>query len=200
MKNWDLLCLTVINDLIEKLAPFLTYHDWKHTEHVIKMAEYIAHQENTPEEDILLIKTAALFHDAGFITAVSEGHEEESIRLAKTMLPEFGYTKQEIEVIAEMIRATTIPQNPKTKLECILADADLEHLGTDTFKFIGNKLYMEMKYTNPDLSLEEWNEIQIHFLQAHVYHTLYCILNRAPEKEKNLELLIQQRNCSGKSE
>jgi uncharacterized protein len=198
MKNWDLLCLTVINDLIEKLAPFLTYHDWKHTEHVIKMAEYIAHQENTPEEDILLIKTAALFHDAGFITGASEEHEEESIHLAKTKLPEFGYTKQEIEIIAGMIRATTIPQNPKTKLECILADADLEYLGTDTFKFIGNKLYMEMKYTNPNLSLEEWNEIQIHFLQAHVYHTPYCILNRAPEKEKNLELLIQQRNCSGK--
>lgn len=198
MKNWDLLCLTVINDLIEKLAPFLTYHDWKHTEHVIKMTEYIARQENIPEEDILLIMTAALFHDAGFISSINEGHEEESIRLAKTKLPEFGYTKQEIEIIAGMIQATTIPQNPKTKLECILADADLEYLGTDTFKCIGNKLYMEMKYTNPNLSLEEWNEIQIHFLQAHVYHTPYCILNRAPEKEKNLESLIQQRNSSGK--
>jgi uncharacterized protein len=200
MKNWDLLCHTIIDTLIEKLAPFLTYHDWKHTEHIIKMAEYIARQENTPEEDILLIKTAALFHDAGFISSANEGHEEESIRIAKMKLPEFGYTKQEIEIIAEMIQATAIPQEPKTKLECILADADLEHLGTDTFKFMGNKLYMEMKYTNPDLSPEEWNEIQIHFLQTHVYHTPYCILNRTPEKEKNLELLIQQRSSSGKSE
>jgi uncharacterized protein len=198
MKNWDLLCLTVINSLIEKLAPFLTYHDWKHTEHVIKMANYIARQENIPEQDILLIKTAALFHDAGFITSASQGHEEESIRLAKTKLPEFGYTTQEIEIIAGMIQATSIPQKPKTKLECILADADLEYLGTDAFKYIGNKLYLEMKHTNPDLSPEEWNEIQIHFLQTHFYHTAYCIQNRAPEKQKNLELLIHQRNNCNK--
>jgi uncharacterized protein len=198
MKNWDLLCHTIIGILIEKLAPFLTYHDWKHTEHVIKMAEYIAHQEQTPEDDILLIKTAALFHDAGFINSSSEGHEDESIRMAKIKLPEFGYTKHEIEIISGMIQATSIPQNPKTKLECILADADLEYLGTDCFKYLTNRLFQEMKYINPDLSVEEWNEIQIHFLQSHSYHTPYCIQNRTPEKEKNLELLIRQRNSSGK--
>jgi uncharacterized protein len=200
MKNWDLLCHTVIDTLIEKLAPYLTYHDWKHTEHIIKMAECIAHQEEIPDEEILLIKTAALFHDVGFISGTSEGHEEESIRLAKIKLPEFGYTKQDIEIIAGMIQATAIPQNPKTKLESILADADLEYLGTDTFKYMGNKLYQEMKYSKPNLSLEKWNEIQIHFLQSHVYHTPYCIQNRTPKKEENLELLIQQRNNSGKSE
>jgi uncharacterized protein len=198
MKNWDLLYHTVIDTLIEKLAPFLTYHDWKHTEHVIKMAEYIAHQENIPEEDILLIKTAALFHDAGFMTSTGEGHEEESIRLAESKLPEFGYTNPEIEIIAGMIRATSIPQKPKTKLECVLADADLEYLGTDTFRYIGNKLYQEMKHTNQNLSLEKWNEIQIKFLQSHSYHTLYCIQNRTPEKQKNLELLIEQSNSSNK--
>jgi uncharacterized protein len=198
MKNWELLCHTIIDTLIEKLAPYLTYHDWKHTEHIIKMAECIAHQEEIPDEEILLIKTAALFHDVGFISGTIEGHEEESIRLAKIKLPEFGYTEQEIEIITGMIQATTIPQKPKTKLECILADADLEYLGTDTFKYISNKLYQEMKHTNPSLNLEEWNEIQIHFLQSHFYHTPYCILNRTAEKEKNLESLIQQRNSTGK--
>lgn len=198
MKNWDLLCHTIIVLLVERLAPHLTYHDWKHTEHVIKMAEDIARQEQIPDDDTLLIKTAALFHDAGFINTTSEGHVEESIRLAKIRLPEFGYTEQEIEIISRMIQATSIPQKPKTKLECILADAKLEYLGTDCFKYISNRLFQEIKYTNPNLSLEEWNEIQIHFLQSHAYHTPYCIQNRAPEKEKNLELLIQQRNSFGK--
>lgn len=198
MKNWDLLCHTIIVLLVERLAPYLTYHDWKHTEHVIKMAEYIACQEQIPDDDILLIKTAALFHNIGFINVSSEEHKEESIRLAKIRLPEFGYTEQEIEIVSRMIQAISIPQKPKTKLECILADAKLEYLGTDCFKYISNKLYMEMKYTNPNLSLEEWNEIQINFLQSHSYHTPYCIQNRAPEKEKNLELLIQQRDSSHK--
>jgi uncharacterized protein len=194
MKNWELLCHTVIHSLKENLAPFLTYHDWKHTEHVIRMAEYIAHQENTSAQDIVLLKTAALFHDAGFISSVVDGHEEASIELAQDKLPQFGYTKKEIELIAGMIQATSIPQKPKTKLESILADADLEYLGTDSFERIGTNLYHEIKHTNPKLSLSEWNEIQINFLQSHQYHTPYCIQYRNPTKQRNLELLIEQRN------
>lgn len=194
MKNWDLLCYTVINSLKENLAPFLTYHDWKHTEHVIRMAEYIAHKENTSEEDITLIKTAALFHDAGFINTIADGHEDASILLAQDKLPQFGYTKNEIKIIAGMIQATSIPQEPKTKLESILADADLEYLGTDSFERIGTNLYFEIKHTNPNLSITEWNEIQIKFLQSHQYHTPYCIQFRNPMKQRNLELLIEQKN------
>lgn len=193
MKNWNLLHSKVLDCLKARLSPFLIYHHWKHTQHVVKMAEHIALQEHINEDDILLIKTAALFHDAGFINIGSDGHEEESIRLAEKKLPEFGYTKNEIEIIASMIRATTIPQKPKTKLECILADADLEYLGTDNFEYIGNKLYLELKHYNPNLSSEEWNEMQINFLQSHFYHTAYCIQNRAAMKEKNLEDLIQQQ-------
>jgi HD superfamily phosphodiesterase len=193
MKNWNLLYSNVIDCLKERLSPFLIYHHWKHTQHVLKMAEYIARQEHINKDDILLIKTAALFHDAGFINTGSEGHEEESIRFAKKKLPEFGYTKKEIEIIAGMIRATIVPQKPKTKLECILADADLEYLGTDNFERIGNKLYLELKHYNPNLSMGKWNEMQINFLQSHFYHTAYCIQNRAAVKEKNLKGLIQQQ-------
>jgi uncharacterized protein len=193
MKNWNLLHGKVLDCLKARLSPFLIYHHWKHTQHVVKMAEHIALQEHINEDDILLIKTAALFHDAGFINIGSDGHEEESIRLAEKKLPEFGYTKNEIEIIGSMIRATAIPQKPKTKLECILADADLEYLGTDNFEHIGNKLYLELQHYNPNLSSEEWNEMQINFLQSHFYHTAYCIQNRTAMKEKNLEDLIQQQ-------
>jgi uncharacterized protein len=193
MKNWELLCHTVMDSLKENLAHHLTYHDWKHTEHVIRMSEYIARKEKTAEQDIVLLKTAALFHDSGFVTTISEGHEEESIRLAQEKLPQYGYTNLEIECIAGMIRATSIPQKPNTKLECIIADADLEYLGTDSFERIGNNLYQELKYNNPNLTLAEWNEIQIKFLQSHFYHTPFCSEHRTPMKEKNIEKLIQQK-------
>jgi HD superfamily phosphodiesterase len=161
------------------------------------MSEYIALQEHISEGEILLIKTAALFHDAGFVNRINEGHEEESIRMAEKKLPEFGYTPKEIELISGMIQATSIPQQPKNKLECILADADLEYLGTDNFESIGNKLYKELKHYNPKLSIEEWNNAQINFLQSHFYHTDYCIQNRTAIKEKNLKKLIQQKEKMG---
>ncbi|HEY4618138.1 MAG TPA: HD domain-containing protein [Flavobacterium sp.] len=200
MKNWNELYSTVMEDLKTQLSPFLTYHHWQHTRHVMDKAEQIALHENVNPDEILLIKTAALFHDAGFINGINVGHEEESIRLAESKLPEFGYTKEEIATIAGMIRATILPQKPKTKLECILADADLEYLGTDNYEHIADKLYLELKHYNPNLSLDEWNEIQINFLQTHLYRTSYCIENRAPEKNNNLNRLIQKMKKLEKSE
>lgn len=193
MKNWNLLYNNVMDCLKSRLSPFLIYHDWKHTQYVVKMAEYIAFQEQINEDDILLIKTAALFHDGGFINTRSERHEEESIRFAKNKLPQFGYTKKEIAIIVGIIRATIITQKPKTKLECILVDADLEYLGTDQFEHLGNKLYLELKHYNPNFSSEEWNTMQINFLQSHFYHTAFCIQNRAEVKEKNLKGLIERQ-------
>jgi uncharacterized protein len=193
MKNWDALYTNVMGCLKEKLSPKLTYHHWKHTEHVVEMAEFIGQKENCSEEEIILIKTAALFHDAGFVNLITDNHEDESIRYAQKRLPEYGYTQSDIEQIIGMINATKIPQNPQNKLECILADADLEYLGTDNFIYIGNKLYQELKHENPNLSLDEWNEIQINFLEAHVFHTHYCLQHRAEKKEQNLQALLQRK-------
>ena len=89
MKNWNALSINVLDCLKSRLSPFLIYHHWKHTQHVVKIAEYIAQQEHINEADILLLKTAALFHDAGFINTGTEGHEEEGIRLAEKKLPDF---------------------------------------------------------------------------------------------------------------
>lgn len=199
MKNWSALYTNVMDCLKERLAPFLIYHHWKHTQHVLDKAELIALHENIGDDEIILIKTAALFHDAGFVSTGNEGHEEESIRLAENKLPEFGYTKKEIETITGMIRATKIPQKPQNILERILADADLEYLGTDNFERIADKLYQELKHYNPNLSLNEWNESQINFLQSHFYHTSYCIQNRAPTKEKNLKQLLSMRKKQSKT-
>ncbi len=190
MKDWNKLYNYVLGCLKEKLPPYLTYHHWSHTLHVIEMSEFIAHEENTPESEILLIKTAALFHDAGFIN-INKGHEAESMRIAEKKLPEFGYDTIEIEIIKGLILATEIPQNPQNILEQILADADLEYLGTDNFEMIGNNLHLELKHYKPNLSVREWNEIQINFLQSHHYHTKYCIQNRTAKKEENLRRLIE---------
>ncbi|MBP6557518.1 MAG: hypothetical protein KA213_04075, partial [Flavobacterium sp.] len=120
MKNWDALYTNVMGCLKEKLSPKLTYHHWKHTEHVVEMAEFIGHKEYCSEEEIILIKTAALFHDAGFVNPITDCHEDESIRYAQKRLPEYGYSKNDIEQIVGMIHATKIPQNPQNKLERIL--------------------------------------------------------------------------------
>lgn len=189
MKDWNKMYQSIIGILQNELPAHLTYHKWQHTEYVINMAESIAKYENINNEDLLLIKTAALFHDLGFIFS-DKTHEEESILYAKNVLPSFGYNDEEINIISGLIRATIIPQNPKNNLEKILADADLEYLGTDDFKEIGDSLYLELKFKNPAFTIEQWNEIQINFLKSHHYHTNFCIENRKKKKYENLMNLI----------
>ena len=121
------------------------------------------------------------------------GHEEEGIRIAKGFLPLHGYSNEEIDQIAGMILATKIPQQPKTLLEKILADADLYYLGTELFPIVSKQLYHELLYYNPHLSAFDWNQLQISFLQTHHYHTTYCLQHQAGIKERYLKELLDER-------
>ncbi len=85
-----------------------------------------------------------------------------------------------------MIMATKIPQTPTNLLEEILADADLEYLGTDDFEEIGGYLYQELKEINPTLTLNKWNEIQINFIEKHHYFTEYGQKYLSRTKKKHL--------------
>lgn len=190
-KDWTTLFNHVSKVLYEKLPKHLSYHNPEHTFSVIKFSEFLAMQEKISEADILLLKTAALYHDIGFIKG-ADAHELESERIAANELPSYGYTTEEIDIIIGLIEATSIPQQPKTLLEKIIADADLEYLGTDKFEAIGYTLYEELKHFSPQLSLEKWNNMQIAFLQKHSYHTDYCLQNRAKKKELNLKKLKER--------
>jgi uncharacterized protein len=90
-----------------------------------------------------------------------------------------------------MIMATKIPQLPKNKLEEILADADLEYLGTPDYENKADDLFWEMKYVDPSLTEEKWIRIQISFLQKHRYFTKFCQLNREPVKLTLLNKLVE---------
>ena len=85
-----------------------------------------------------------------------------------------------------MIVATRIPQSPKTHLEKIICDADLEYLGTDSFDSISNSLFEEVKVYGNVKSLRQWNEIQVKFIGAHHYYTPFSIKNREAEKQRHL--------------
>lgn len=179
----------VIDLLKTNLSLFYYYHNPDHTLYVKEKVIEIGGHENCTEKEIDLLCAAVLWHDTGFINTYAY-HEEESCVLARQYLPEYGYSPGEIETICGMIMATKIPQSPKNKLEEIIADADLEYLGTVNAKKHADALFRELQYLNPSLSNKEWNQIQISFLQKHQFFTKYCKENREPEKLKYLENLI----------
>ena len=162
----------VIDLLKEKLSPFYYYHNHEHTLYVMDRAIEIGQHENCTEKEIDLLTTAALWHDTGFINTYSK-HEEESCVLARQYLPAFGYSADEINSICGMIMATRLPQSPQNKLEAIVADADLEYLGTPLAGKGADRLFKELHYLNPSLTKEQWYKTQVSFLQNHQYFTAF---------------------------
>jgi uncharacterized protein len=179
----------VFSNLKKGLPAHLTYHDPGHTRRVLEKTIFLAGREKVTGHDLLLLKLAALYHDTGFLLNHKD-HEAESCRIANTELNEIGLDKSDINTICGMILATKIPQKPKTALERIIADADLEYLGTRKFEEISELLYHEMKYFRPEMTMRQWYDIQIAFISKHNYHTAWCRKYREPRKQENLAKLM----------
>ena len=190
MKNFKEVEKFVLGKLKTELPKGLSYHGAHHTLDVLRSAETIGKAEGISDEEMNLLKIAVLFHDLGF-TRVYRDHEEVGIQIAREELPKFGFTTAEIDKIAGMIMATKIPQEPHNKLEEIIADADLEYLGTDDFETIGKTLFEEIKVYLDVESERQWNIIQMNFLKNHHYHTAYCKKYLEPQKQKYLQQIIK---------
>lgn len=179
----------ILDKLTRNLSPTLFYHGPHHTVEVVEAALKIAEAEGiTDEESLILLKTAALYHDIGFITTY-RGHEEESCRIARLTLPAFGYTAPQIEKVCGMVMATKIPQTPHTHSEQIIADADLDYLGGENFWPVANSLYDELREREMVTDIQAWNKIQVGFLTAHSYWTPSAQAGRDAGKKAILDEL-----------
>ncbi|MEZ5149013.1 MAG: HD domain-containing protein [Bacteroidales bacterium] len=186
----------ILDRLKSELNEDLMYHSPGHTKDVIKAVERYAELEGVNGHDKMLLKTAALFHDIGF-TRVYKGHEDESIKIAREVLPGYGYSEKDIQAITGMINATKLPQNPTNHLEEIMADADLDYIGRDDLFMIGQKLQFEWKKVGIISSIREWHEKQLAFLKNHQYFTASARQLREEKKQENireLEELICPKN------
>ena len=179
----------VINLLNENLGPFYYYHNYKHTLYVLDKAVEIGKHENCTAKEIELLSAAALWHDTGYINTYA-GHEAESCVLAQKYLPNYGFSTTDINIICSMIMVTRIPQSPQNKLEEIIADADLEYLGTESAGVKADLFFNELQHLNPSLTKADWNKTQISFLQQHHYFTGFCKQNREPLKATYLSNLL----------
>lgn len=180
----------ILDKLEHELPDNLYYHNVKHTIDVVNQAELIGYGEGVDDKAILLLKTAALFHDAGH-TINFDDHEYYGTQLAKQILPRFNYTDQEIEAINTIIMATQMPPEPKTLLEKIICDSDLDYLGRSDFIPVSNTLYKEMKAHNKIDSINEWNKLQVKFLSQHQFFTETANKLREVNKQKQIDRIKQ---------
>jgi ligand-binding sensor domain-containing protein/class 3 adenylate cyclase/predicted metal-dependent HD superfamily phosphohydrolase len=177
--------------LEQKLAKELHYHSIAHTKDVVSAAERIALLEGVTDEGLFVLKSAATYHDAGFVEQYDH-NEPIGVRLAQEILPKYGYTQAHIDTIKELIYVTTIPHQPKTLLEEIMCDADLDYLGRNDFHEIADRLRRELREHGKINSDRMWDEIQVKFLTAHKYFTKTAKAMRDKKKAENLQEVIDR--------
>jgi adenylate cyclase len=167
----------IILDKLEKELPkYLYYHNVKHTVDVVTEVELIGWAEGCTDEEILLLKTAGLFHDAGH-TIGYDGHEKLGCGLAREFLPKYGYIEEQVERICEIIMATEMPPKPK----------DLDYLGRSDMIPVSNTLYKELKEQDKIGTFNDWNKLQIKFISGHQYFTETARKLREVNKQKQIE-------------
>jgi HD superfamily phosphodiesterase len=186
--NYQAAKVFIIDKLKRELSADLTYHGLHHTLDVFDITKELCKTEDVSSREVVLLKTAALFHDSGF-TINNKDHEVLGCQIAREVLPTFSYSDTDIEQICGMIMATKIPQNPQNHLEAILCDADLDYLGREDFYSIGATLYEELKAYNVLQTEEAWNRLQVSFLEKHTFFTPTSILRRTQKKALHLEEL-----------
>lgn len=161
----------ILNRLKSLLPENVIYHDIPHTLNVEKAAMRYARLEGVSDQDLFLLRTACLLHDCGFVYRYHE-NENFAIGVARSLLPEFGYSPQQVKVVCNIINATKFDVDPETQLEKIMCDADHDYLGRPDYNQISLKLRKELEEFGQTFSDKEWYLFQLRFLESiHEFHT-----------------------------
>lgn len=178
-----------LDRLSRELSPVYVYHSLRHTrDEVLAAATSLAAHEGVGTEESQLLRTAACYHDLGFLEQ-AQNHELIGAAMAVATLPSFGYSTAQIALVQGMILATRLPQMPRTPLERLLADADLDILGRANFLARNSDLRGELAAIGAPFSDLAWYTSQINFLQSHTYWTATMRRLRNRQKRRNIASL-----------
>ena len=173
--------------LVNKLSKSIKFHTLQHTQEVVAASEKLAATEQLSEEDHLALLLGAWFHDTGYTSGKAREHETVSAQLATEFLVSHEASPELTAKVLGCINATRMPQNPANLIEKIICDADLFHLGTDTFKEKSRLLREEIReFGKEELTKKEWRQNNIAFLEAHQYFTDFAQRKLQPVKEQHL--------------
>lgn len=164
--------------------PKLPYHNYDHAVDVVQATERLADLENLGTHQRFLLQTGAYLHDIIYDINAKD-NEERSTLLAEDLLPVFDYRHEDIYSVKSIILATKIPTKPKSKLEEVMCDADVDNLGRPDF-------FDKCELLRQERGVEDkkvWYTNTLKFLQVHRYYTEAAKDLRQKGFEENLENL-----------
>lgn len=168
------------------------FYNLQHTKEVVAAVYDIGSAENFSKRELEVLLIAAWFHDTGFLYRY-QGHEDTSKEIAWNYLKSINYPNNKIEEVLNIINATKMPQNPKSKLEKIICDADLYHLSIPDYKSRRNRLRLEWESKlGKVFSDREWCRVNLQFIRKHRFFTQYGRTILEDRKRSNIAEMEQR--------
>jgi predicted metal-dependent HD superfamily phosphohydrolase len=182
-----------IKEYFEKhISAEYVFHDFEHTVQTVAAARTIGEGFQIDDREMLLLLLATWFHDTGY----SEGpkdHEERSCNNADHFL-RGKIPGEDLQTVLTLIRVTKVPQQPQTLLEKIICDADLSHLGMETYWDRTGKYRQELILARKTvMSEQDWVDFELNFMLNHNYHTVVANDFFNKRKAKHIQQLIKQK-------
>jgi len=173
----------IMKKLEADMPETLYYHNQDHASNVYTQVEVLGRSEKVTDHDLLILRTAGLLHDIGFIRDY-DNHEHASCEYAREILPGYRYNRNQIDQICKLIHSTKRPQKPSDLLEKIICDADSDYFGRIDFEKIALKLYKEQVAYNKSGSFQDWKSWMINMIDEHEFFTNAARIFRGVEKEE----------------
>ncbi|MGD9488574.1 MAG: Pycsar system effector family protein [Calditrichaceae bacterium] len=176
--------------LKNELNPGFKFHNPDHTMQVVENIREIAESSDVSDSDLEALTIAAWFHDTGYIDTY-EGHEEISVKYAAEFLEKQKYPDEKINRISSLIRATKFDRKPANKLEEIMRDADILHIGRKGASKKTRALRKEWEIIlGKKYSDSEWEKLTRDFYASVKFYTEYANREYSGRKLKNLSKFV----------
>jgi predicted metal-dependent HD superfamily phosphohydrolase len=176
----------------ENLGDDYTFHNLAHTQDVAATAGIIAQNSDLSRQEIEIIQLAAWFHDIGHIK-IYNGHEEQSVEIARQFLQDQGYREPDIKKVTDCILATKVDQKPTTLPQKVIRDADISAIGKKGSLKRGQLLRYEWeKVLGKRYSDLEWLEFERDFYKNTKFYTDYARSQFGKRLRKNIQKIIKK--------
>ncbi len=180
--------------LHENLTDKCSFHNYEHTENIVRYCDAIGLSMDLGKQDLMILHLAAWFQETGFCSH-PQNHEEVSASIAMDYFKEKGLEEETIHTIAECILSTRSPQQPVSLSAQVLCDANMYYMADKNYLYKIENLRLEsaelfnIKFTDEEWLLENINKLNNHFFFTSSARKLFD-----KDKEKLKQKLNDQYN------
>jgi len=146
----------VSNIFENELPDTCLYHNYEHTQRVVKSTKEIIENNEINDEHKEALELAAWLHDIGY-TVNCMDHESHSVILSEEFLKSQNASASMIQNVSKLILATKMEHAPTDLFEEIIRDADASHFAKDYFlkKMLAEQKLLETKRKTKKRNREE---------------------------------------------